>query len=62
MLNNPITDVWQIVRELLDKIKFLTKQNTSLQHEVTNLRAKLQQYEHPKTSLNSSLPPSKDNL
>ncbi|MFV0391851.1 MAG: IS66 family transposase zinc-finger binding domain-containing protein [Paludibacteraceae bacterium] len=62
MHDNPITDIWQIVKELLDKLKFQNRQLTSLQEEVTRLRAKLHQYEHPKTSLNSSLPPSKDNL
>ena len=62
MTSNPISDFWHIVQELSDKIKFLTKQNISLQKEVNELRSKLQQHEHAKTSLNSSLPPSKDSL
>lgn len=53
MFGNPISDVWHFVRELLEKISILTKENKEL-------RTRLLQYEHPKTSQNSSLPPSKD--
>lgn len=55
MYNNPITDVWLFVKELLEKINTLTTENKEL-------RAKLSACEHPKTSLNSSIPPSKDTL
>ena len=53
MFGNSISDVWHFVRELLEKISILTKENKEL-------RARLLQLEHPKTSQNSSLPPSKD--
>lgn len=55
MSYNPISDVWLFVKELLEKINTLTKENKEL-------RAKLSAYEHPKTSLNSSIPPSKGTL
>lgn len=55
MPDNPTSTVWNYVQELLDKIKTLTKENAEL-------RSKLQQYQHTKTSLNSSIPPSKDSL
>ena len=62
MFNNPISDIWRFVSELLEKIKLLSLNNDALTKENKELRAKLSAYEHPKTSLNSSLPPSKDTL
>ena len=62
MFNTPISYIWRFVIELLEKIKLLCLNNHALTKEVKELRAKLSAYEYPKTSLNSSLPPSKDTL
>jgi transposase len=60
MFNNSITDIQHIVQTLLEQIKTLTKELLLSRKEIAELREKLSRYEHPKTSSNSSLPPSKD--
>ncbi|MGC3978179.1 MAG: transposase [Paludibacteraceae bacterium] len=60
MFNNSITDIQHFVQTLLEQIKALTKELLLLRKDNAELREKLSHYEHPKTSSNSSLPPSKD--
>src|SRR5271169_4685815 len=54
MTDNPI------IESLLARIKELENIIIQLKEENTWLRAKLERYEHPKNSRNSSVPPSKD--
>lgn len=53
MSNNRSLDKDTIILELLMKVDLLTK-------EVQQLNNRLEKYEHPKNSSNSSIPPSKD--
>ena len=53
MPNYKILDKDKIILELLAKVDILTK-------EVQRLNKRLEKYEHPKNSNNSSIPPSKD--
>jgi transposase len=48
------------INALLDENKALKEELALLRKDNAELREKLSRYEHPKTSCNSSLPPSKD--
>jgi len=62
MDNNPITDIQYLVNTLLGEINSLKKEVAFLRKENAELRDKLSHYEHPKSSSNSNLPPSKDSI
>lgn len=50
----------RIILELIRKVDFLTLRIQIIEKEKQELKERLSKYEHPKTSENSSIPPSKD--
>jgi len=50
----------KLILEILKKVDILTKRVQYLEKENSELKERLKKYEHPKTSGNSSVPPSKD--
>ncbi len=50
----------QLLKEVLEELKLLKKENKQLKLRVLELEAKLEKYQNPKNSGNSSIPPSQD--
>jgi transposase len=59
-LQGRISQLEALVAELTVRLEQLEKENRELKTENAELKAKLAQYEHPKDSSNSSIPPSQD--
>lgn len=52
-MTEDVKELQKMVKILLEKVDFLTKENAELKH-------RLSKYENPKNSNNSSIPPSQD--
>lgn len=50
----------QLLKEVLEELKLLRQENKQLKLHVLELEARLEKYENPKNSGNSSIPPSQD--
>ena len=53
-------DDMQLLARVLEEVKMLRQENERLRSRVAELEAKLEKYENPKNSGNSSMPPSRD--